>query len=173
MQGFRAMVEQCRNRIYNLAYYSLGTREEAEDVTQDVFLRLWEHWSEVTQAQAMPWLIRVTRNACIDRHRKRQTHRAMLAAPGAEDCPANPSPMGSDPQLSLERDDLRQAVERALSLLDDPYRTIVILREIQSFSYADISEALQMPLNTVKVYLHRGRQMLRTELREDVIHGRI
>jgi RNA polymerase sigma factor (sigma-70 family) len=170
MSGFHAMAEAWRHRIYSFAYYSLGSREEAEDVTQEVLVRLWQHWPTLSGAHAVPWLIRVTRNACLDVHRKRQT-RTAFQINHSDDCPVNPSPIGTDPDVGLERRDFRRQVEAALREIDEPYRTIVILREIESLSYAEIARALALPLNTVKVYLHRGRHMLRDLLREEVLHG--
>ena len=82
MRRFNAMVERCRHQVYTLAYYSLGSRDEAEDVTQEVLIRLWEHWQEIERSTAMAWIVRVTRNVCLDMHRKRQTrnNRATLRA---------------------------------------------------------------------------------------------
>jgi RNA polymerase sigma factor (sigma-70 family) len=162
MRRFEAMVEKCRHRIYSFAYYSLGSRDEAEDVTQEVLIRMWEHWSELKRKSLMAWVLRVTRNACLDIHRKRQTRGELMALHG-EDCLGRDNP-GDDPSYELERRDFRRQVERGLQELDEPYRTIVILREIEDYSYAEIREAMDMPLNTIKVYLHRGRRMLRQQL---------
>ena len=158
------MVERCRHQIYSFAYYSLGSRDEAEDATQEVLIRLWEHWQEIDHSSAMAWIIRVTRNACLDLHRKRQNRNALMAVHG-EACLVQESSAGTNPEVDYERKDFRARVERALTEIDEPYRTIVILREIEDHSYAEISGAMEMPLNTVKVYLHRGRRMLRERMR--------
>lgn len=158
------MVEKCRHRVYSFAYYSLGSRDEAEDVTQEVLIRMWEHWSNLDRKSIMAWILRVTRNVCLDLHRKRQTRTALMAEHG-RDCLGNTGCGEGNPDLDLERKDFRRQVEVALRRVDEPYRTIVILREIQDYSYAEISKAMEMPLNTIKVYLHRGRRMLRQQLR--------
>ena len=75
---------------------------------------------------------------------------------------------GPDPEEIAESVDAKRKIELALKDVADPYRTILILREIQEMSYEQISEILQMPLNTIKVYLHRGRRMLREQLQEVV-----
>jgi RNA polymerase sigma-70 factor (ECF subfamily) len=175
MERFEAMVAQCRNRIYSLAYYSLGSREEAEDVTQDVLVKLWEHWPSLDHERALPWTIRVAHNACLDVHRKRQVRRAAsLNQCTGGNCPDGLSPVaGSNPETHLEQMDLRRQIETALQQIEEPYRTIVILREIQDMSYEQIGATMAMPLNTIKVYLHRGRRMLRDQIREKTDHGTV
>jgi len=172
MRRFNAMVERCRHQVYTLAYYSLGSRDEAEDVTQEVFIRLWEHWQEIERSTAMAWIIRVTRNVCLDLHRKRQTRTSLMAVHG-EACLTPEQFEGANPAAEYERKDFRSRVERVLSEMDDPYRTIVVLREIEDYSYAEICTAMDMPLNTVKVYLHRGRRMLRDRMRHEAAVGNV
>jgi RNA polymerase sigma-70 factor (ECF subfamily) len=174
MERFEAMVAQCRNRIYSLAYYSLGSRDEAEDVTQDVLVKLWEHWPSLDHERALPWTIRVAHNACLDLHRKRQVRSGSPVAECAgANCPDMLRATEGNPEADLERRDLRRQIESALQQVEEPYRTIVILREIQDMSYEQIGTAMAMPLNTIKVYLHRGRRMLRDLIREKAGHDTV
>jgi RNA polymerase sigma-70 factor (ECF subfamily) len=166
------MVERSRHQVYTLAFYSLGSRDEAEDVTQEVFVRLWEHWKEIEHSTAMAWIIRVTKNVCLDLHRKRQTRNALMAVHG-EACLVPEPSSAMNPEVAYERKDFRARVERALCEMDEPYRTIVVLREIEDYSYAEICDAMEMPLNTVKVYLHRGRRMLRERMRREAGVGSV
>jgi len=69
---------------------------------------------------------------------------------------------------ALDRRELNERLEAALATIDEPYRSIIVMREIQEMKYAEIVDAVEMPLNTVKVYLHRGRRMLRDALRGKV-----
>jgi len=174
MGRFEAMVDQCRNRIYSLAYYSLGSKEEAEDITQEVLIKLWQHWPSLEADHALPWTIRVAQNACLDVHRKRQVRRAAATVEcTGGNCPDNlPSP-AADPATAMEQSELRRQIETALHKIEEPYRTIVILREIQDMSYEQIGDAMSMPLNTIKVYLHRGRRMLRELIREKIDYGTV
>jgi RNA polymerase sigma-70 factor (ECF subfamily) len=75
---------------------------------------------------------------------------------------------GSGTESMVQARETRDTLEAALATLDEPYRSIVVMREIQDMAYAEIVNALEMPLNTVKVYLHRGRRMLREALRGKV-----
>lgn len=168
MQHFRTIIEQYRHLIYTLSYYYLGKSEDAEDVTQEVLVRLWKNWHKVERNNLQPWLVRVTRNACVDMVRKRKSYRAVVAEEGYELATARAVDGQPNPRSLLETSDLRQQLKLALSRLAEPYRSVVIMREIQEMTYAEISEALELPINTVKVHLHRGRRMLREQLRERV-----
>jgi RNA polymerase sigma factor (sigma-70 family) len=165
-ERFTQLVDQHRDRIYTFAYYHLGNREEAEDVSQEVLIRLWKHWQNIKAQGISAWITRVTRNACIDAIRKRKRYDAMVKV--EEDCESRLSsaPTGGGQQSILDKIEFRDRLEKALAELDEPYRTIVILREIQEMTYEEISHVVEMPLNTVKVYLHRGRKALRDQMRE-------
>jgi len=161
VSGYEQVVRQHQDRVYSYALYSLGSREEAEDIAQDVFIRLWDHWNELDQQTVTGWIIRVARNACLDKLRQRQTRTALLHqhSQNVEQYEA--------PRDSIGEDDyaLRRQIESAIRELEEPYRSIVILREIDELTYEAIATSLVMPLNTVKVYLHRARKILREKLK--------
>lgn len=163
---FQEHVEMYQDRIYRLARYSVGNREEAEDIAQEVLVRLWRHLDQIDPAGVWPWLVRVTRNASIDALRRRGSYRAVVV-PDPEDQSTQwvASPERS-PAANSEAAEFQRHLEAAVQELAEPYRSIVILREIEQRKYEEIAVALELPLNTVKVYLHRGRRMLRAKLRE-------
>ena len=156
MGRFRRLCQEHRDRIYTFAFYYMGNREDAEDITQEVLFRLWHHGLRMDDESAAAWLTRVARNACLDALRQRSRYRSVVSTQDPE------------PVLAVEADDvdLRRQLEAALTRLESPLREIVIMREIQGLSYREISQSLKLPLNTVKVYLHRGRRRLRTLLQE-------
>ncbi len=147
--------------MFSYACYALGSREEAQDVTQDVFIRLWDHWAQLDQSAVTGWIIRVARNACLDKLRQRQSRTALLNEHFQH------ADRYEEPDQSLGEDttELKRQIESAIRELEEPYRSIVILREIDELAYEQIASALTMPLNTVKVYLHRARKMLREKLK--------
>lgn len=164
LHQFEQLVHQYQDRVYGFACYFLGDREAAQDVTQEVLIRLWRHRGEVDGDRALGWLMRVARNACIDVHRKRRSTRAVMTVDtdGVLDAAGD----AESPAEATEAHDFQRHLRRALDALADPYRSIVILREVQDMKYEEISGAMNLPLNTVKVYLHRGRKMLREQLSE-------
>lgn len=171
LRAFQKLVDRHRDRVFTFACYCLGDRDEAEDVTQEVLVRLWGHFEHLEAERIGPWLIHVTRNACIDAIRKRNTYRALVSVDPDGEMMARAASDGPDPVAMVESADFQQQLERALERIAEPYRSIVILREIQDLKYEEISEALDIPLNTIKVYLHRGRRKLREHLKDYVKHG--
>ncbi len=163
LNEYQQMVEQHRHRIYSFAHYSLRTREDAEDVTQEVFIKLWQHWRKIDHDKIGGWLMRVAHNAVIDKVRKGKNGDANI------DGFAEVDEQGQieDPGAELDREEFKRLLQLAIHDLDEPFRSIVILRDIQGASYADIEECLGMSDSQVKVYLHRGRRKLRenSELR--------
>ena len=171
LSAFDKTAARHRNRIFTFACYCLGNREEAEDVTQEVLIRLWKNLDSLEEPRLVPWLIHVTRNACIDTMRRRRTYRALVAEDPEGEAMLRVPSRTPGPGVLAEASDFRTQVENALKELAEPYRSVVILREIQDLKYEEISAALGLPLNTVKVYLHRGRRRLRERLREFANHG--
>lgn len=165
-EDYERAVALHKDMIYSFAYYYLGSAEEAEDVTQDVLIKLWQHLPGLPADSVSPWLNRVTRNASYDRLRKRRTLRRFVVEPFEDDDPAASAPTSEpDPEAAASRTSLRGRVRAAIADLPEPYRSVLILRELQELSYADTARTLEIPLNTAKVQVHRGRKLLRDKLR--------
>jgi RNA polymerase sigma-70 factor (ECF subfamily) len=167
-EDFDAAVATHGRKVFTLAVYLLADRQEAEDVTQEVLVRLWRRGGEVSAGKIGLWLMRVTRNACIDAVRRRRDRGRISIdeARGAELFDHAPGP-----ESKAHASQLGTRVLEALEKLNEPGRSVVILREIQGLSYREIGEVLEMPVNNVRVTLHRGRRRLRDELREVYDHA--
>lgn len=159
---FRQLVKTHQDRLYSTAVQLLGQSGEAEEVVQDAFVKLWDHLEQLDEARVLPWLIRVTRNACLDILRRRQVHLAYAVSGGHDETRVE----RSTPADALGRVTLRDRLRGAIEALDEPFRSLVVLREIEGYSYADIATALSLSDSQVKVYLHRARRKLRERLRE-------
>ncbi|MGB6853523.1 MAG: RNA polymerase sigma factor [Thermoanaerobaculia bacterium] len=164
--GFEATIREHQRRVFSYAHYFLGNPEEAEDVAQEVFLRLWRHWQSVDADRVGSWLLRVTRNACYDQLRKRRSTAKMIHPEAGSESVESARTNDPDPESVAAGSDFRRHLLTALRRLDEPQRSVLILREIQGLKYTEISDALELPLNTVRVYLHRGRKKLREQLKE-------
>jgi RNA polymerase sigma-70 factor (ECF subfamily) len=164
-KSFRKMVEEYRDRIYTFALYSLRRPEEAEDVTQEVLVKLWQNSGRIDVENPAAWVMRVTRNAVIDRIRRRRSRAAVIADEADYDLASGYAAAPGNTESEVESREFREALESALAGLDDPYRSILVMREVQELKYSEICDALEMPLNTMKVYLHRARRMLREALK--------
>jgi RNA polymerase sigma-70 factor (ECF subfamily) len=163
---FNATVHEHRHRIYGIAIHYMKDADDAADVTQDVFVRLWQHRDDLDGDRVLGWLLRVARNACIDAWRKRRTLRGVIDS-DSEKIERAQSERRS-PERAARAAIFRERLEEALDTLDEPYRSIVVFRELHEYKYNEIADALDLPLNTVKVYLHRARKTLREELGEHV-----
>jgi RNA polymerase sigma-70 factor (ECF subfamily) len=164
--SFEDAVTRHQREVFTLARYLLSDREEAEDVTQEVLLRLWRHGGELDPGRSQPWLLRVTRNACYDRLRRRRSAARIFASEIEGGTRPETADRAPDPERLAGATQFGQRLCVALDGLREPARSIVILREVQGLSYQQIADALELPLSTVRVSLHRGRRRLREQLRE-------
>lgn len=164
---FEQQMHRYKNRVYGFAFHYLGNREEAEDVTQEVFIRLWKHRETIDEEQPLGWLLRVTRNASVDAIRRRKTYTRNISVDSELLTFAQADT--TTPDNVAESADFQSLLKKEIDKLAEPYRSIVILRELQELKYQEICSTLDLPLSTVKVYLHRARKMLRKQLKE-VMH---
>jgi RNA polymerase sigma-70 factor (ECF subfamily) len=166
---FRELAGAYKDKVYTYAFYSLRSHEEAEDVTQEVLVKLWQHLREVDPGSLDAWVMRVARNAVIDVARRRRTQSAVIAGGvEVETVAVRASADGYEADHRVRSRELGDALESALASLGEPHRSIIVMREIQGMRYDEIADALEMPLGTIKVYLHRGRKLLREALRGKV-----
>ncbi|MCR4439136.1 MAG: RNA polymerase sigma factor [bacterium] len=165
---FTTMVLAYKDRIYSQAYYFLGNRPDAEDVTQEVLLRAWQHFDAIRKPTLKAWLMRVTHNLCIDSLRRHKAERAVVSDDElGEATKAVPTQeIEHDPHRVAEQQELKDCLEEAIRRLPPRLRSIIIMREWLDMKYEEISAALGIPMNSVKVYIHRGRKQLRMALGE-------
>lgn len=155
---FRQLVDQYKDLVYNQAYYFTGNKEDAEDITQDVLLKLWHQMEKVRDNAAKAWLLKVTRHACIDLSRKSRERSLSEFEPETRHQIMNRlQDSAASPEQRIIHDDV---LRQGLHALPEQFRSILIMRELQDLPYDLIAETMELPVNTVKVYLHRGRKLL-------------
>jgi RNA polymerase sigma-70 factor (ECF subfamily) len=148
-------------RVYRLAYRLTGNPHDAEDLTQEVFVRVFRSLSSYTPGTFEGWLHRITTNLFLDSARRKQRiHFEGLADEMAHRLP------GSEPTPAQAFDDthLDDDVQAALKALPPEYRAAVVLCDIEGFSYEEIAVTLGVKLGTVRSRIHRGRAQLRSAL---------
>lgn len=153
---FRQWTDDYQDQVWSLALYLLRDRAEAEDVAQEAFIRLWQHRESLSGDRVRPWLLRVTRNLCLDRLRKRRPEVEIEDEHASTDGPAE----------GLHNSQLGARLRAALARLAEPYRSLVVLRDVQQGSYEDVAQATGLSMPQVKTYLHRARKQLREQLAE-------
>ena len=155
------IVEQHSARVYRLAYRLTGNPHDAEDLTHDVFLRVFRSLNTYVPGTFEGWLHRITTNLFLDRMRRRQRIRFdALPEDAASRLPS--SEMG--PAQTYQDTRFDDDVQRALDALPPDFRAAVVLCDIEGLSYEEISATLGVKLGTVRSRIHRGRAQLREAL---------
>ncbi len=152
-------------KVFNVAYKFVGRHDEAEDLTQDIFLKIFKALHTFDRrANFQTWLISISRNLCIDHYRSVRKERETMAR---EVDASNLMPVSRErsPYGELEQIDLRKRIREALAELPPTLREAVVLRDLQEFSYQEIADKLRLPEGTVKSRINRGRLELARQLR--------
>jgi RNA polymerase sigma-70 factor (ECF subfamily) len=160
--AFEQLVLRHQRYAFNLAYRVLGDYAEAEDVTQEAFVRVWRGLSGFRgQARFTTWLYRIVHNLCLNR--LPGLRRELLQTEPLEEMLANPDPSPADLFDVRER---LAFLHAQLDRLPEKYRLVLTLRYLQHLSYAEVAAALDVPMGTVKTHIHRARRLLRERLRQ-------
>jgi RNA polymerase sigma-70 factor (ECF subfamily) len=163
LDAFNALVEQYQGLVYNLSYRTLSDPEDAADATQEAFFSAYRHIGSFRGGSFKSWLLRIAVNACYDQLRRRQRRpadslEALLEQPGREqglpDTAAGPEPVALTAETAA-------AIQDGLARLPTDMRLAVVLCDVQSASYEEAAQALDVPIGTVKSRLSRGRAQLR------------
>jgi RNA polymerase sigma-70 factor (ECF subfamily) len=155
---FRELMLRYQNRVFRLASGVLNSREEAEDATQEAFLKAYAGLRTYrADSGVWPWLRRISLNVCLDRIRARFPCESLESLPETE-CHTDAPEIEALKQVSLER------INVAIGGLPERYRAVIVLRYQEDLSYQEISELLGEPLSSVQTWLHRAKQMLARKL---------
>jgi RNA polymerase sigma-70 factor (ECF subfamily) len=171
LAAFDEIVALHQNRIYNLCFWSLGDADEAADATQETFLRAWRAIAKFRGESAFgTWLHRIALNATHDAARRRGRAPVPFSAVSPHEDEESPSADPPDAALGpaqiAAQHERRLAVRRALAALPENHRTVLVLFDIEGYSYEEAAAFLQLPMGTLKSRLNRARVALRERLEE-------
>ena len=155
------VVEAQSGRVYRLAYRLTGNRHDAEDLTQEVFVRVFRSLASYTPGTFEGWLHRITTNLFLDQARRKSKIRFDALA---EDAETRIPSRGVSPDVAVMDGLFDDDVEAALAALTPDFRAAVVLCDIEGLSYEEIADVLGLKLGTVRSRIHRGRSMLRKAL---------
>jgi len=161
--NWEGIVEEHSARVYRLAYRLTGNRQDAEDLTQDVFIRVFRSLDTYEPGNFPGWLHRITTNLFLDRVRRKSRLRMDGFGDGAEDRLLSQEVL---PEYAVHDANFDPDIEAALGSLSDEFRVAVVLCDIEGLSYEEIADVLGIKLGTVRSRIHRGR----TQLRETLAH---
>ena len=173
-QAYRELIRRYERPVFSLIYRMVRDREIAEDLAQDSFIKVLNHIDRYRpEFKLSSWLFKIANNVAIDHLRKRQIDTVSMdgsphAATAAE-IEATQIEIAAQQESALEEMEAKEiggAIERAISSLRPEYRACIMLRHVEGRSYEEIAATLDLPLGTVKTYIHRARHQLREALED-------
>lgn len=168
--GEKAAMEELLGRyeglVYNLTLRYFGDRPEAADAGQEAMIRIYRSLGRFKgESSFKTWVYRVVTNVCLDLLRRQRKRHSSLDELGGDERPFHPlPPAAADPVEATEREELRAILMQLLGSLAEPYRFVVVLRDLEGLSYEEIASILGCPPGTVKSRLARARAALRRKL---------
>ena len=152
--GFRILIEQYQDMILNLVYSYLGNREEAEDITQDLFIKVYNKINSFKGLSKLStWMYRITINMCHDMVRKKSKMRTVPLE--------NHDQYIKSADNSIEKKEIQQIIGKAIMQLSIKHRTVVILKDMEEKPYKEIASILKCSIGTVESRLFRAREKLK------------
>ena len=170
--AFRELVETYRDRVFNMTFRMLGNREEAEDVSQEVFITVFKSIDSFRgDAKFSTWLYRVTANHCKNRikylarrhDRSKSEFDERIDRQAAAGVTTAPTEIRR-PDQQVEGAETAVMIQKLIAELDEDHRVLIVLRDIEELSYEEICQITELPEGTVKSRLHRARQALRKKI---------
>lgn len=162
--AWEQIVARFRRKVFGIAYKFTGRFEEAEDLTQEVFFKVYKALHSYKKEQDFSWwLVSISRNACIDYYRSVKRERKIVS--GDINDLKNFRFQGMTPQGNMEAAERSKALRQSLSELPDDLRRVLILRDLQGKSYKEIADELSLAEGTVKSRIHRGRAELAEKIK--------
>jgi RNA polymerase sigma-70 factor (ECF subfamily) len=165
------VVRQHHQRVYNFAYRYNGRFDEAEDLTQEIFLKIYRtlHSYKPELGAFDTWMMRVSRNCVIDHYRKLKTERRQTdSLEGEHEQVAETGNRFANPAEALDQRELSERVHGALLRLSGDLREVLILRDLEGFAYEEIVDIVRVPIGTVKSRINRGRLEMARMLRKEI-----
>lgn len=158
-EEFRNEVIPIGRKLYAFAYRFLNSREESEDVAQEIMTRLWEKLSELSRFKSTEALaMTMTRNLCIDRIRHNNGIRAIDSDGLSQDL------FHDGLAAEIENMEAATLIKRIISELEEPYRSVIIMRDIEGLSYEETAEITGSTINNLRVNLSRARKAVREKM---------
>jgi RNA polymerase sigma-70 factor (ECF subfamily) len=154
---FKLLVMPYSSRLYRMAYRLMNSREEAEDIVQEVYVKLWGMRNDLDKYNSIEALsVRITRNLCLDQLRRRKVN---LDAMKAEKLREESYP--ETPSENLEKKEDTELLHTLISALPEPQRSLVHLRHLEGKEYEEIAEMVNMNVNAIRVSISRARKQMR------------
>lgn len=171
VEAFEKLIEGCQKKVFNIAFRMIGNYDDASELAQEVFLKAYKSIKNFKGDSLFnTWIYKVTTNVCLDEIRKRKNKKVISLDEDIEYDGSEIKRQIKDetpgPELTAESNELKKAVNESINVLPEDYKTVIILRDIQGFSYEEISNIINCPEGTVKSRINRARQALKKILQQ-------
>jgi RNA polymerase sigma-70 factor (ECF subfamily) len=171
-RAFRELVRRYERPVFSLVYRMVRDRETAEDLAQDAFIKVLNHIDRYSpEFKFSSWIFKIANNVAIDHLRRRRIDTISMDgsphAASAAEVDASSFDLAAEQESALDElaaKELGSAIEAAIGRLRPEYRACIMLRHVEGRSYEEIASTLDLPLGTVKTYIHRARHELRCAL---------
>ncbi len=163
LDAFNGLVLHYQNLAYNVAYRIMGEPGAAGDATQEAFISAYKKLEQYHGGSFKAWLLRIVTNACYDELRRRQRQPVTSLKPELNDGDELEDPYwiedpSADPEERIEQQELQKAIQECINQLDEKFKTILVLVDVEGLDYETAAEAVGTPLGTVKSRLARARE---------------
>ncbi len=169
--SFERLIEKHQKTAYNIALRTVGNEEDAKDLTQDALIKVYKNIHRFREDSSFTtWLYRIVVNTCKDEMKKKKLSVISIdkeVDTGESQVKLEIPDESSSPERVLETAELNNVIQDAINTLPEQNRIAVVLRDIQGFSYEDISKLIDCPVGTVKSRINRGRKILRDILKNE------
>lgn len=161
--AFGHLVTRYQDRLYNSLVHVVGSADLAYDAVQDAFVQAFVKLDTFQRASGFyTWLYRIAFNLAASRRRRQKP---MLSVDAGEELGQQPVDRSASPSENLEREERAGQIQAGLARISEEHRAILVLREIDDYSYEEIAEILDLPVGTIRSRLHRARLQLRDQLK--------
>ena len=171
--AFGELILKYENFVYNTVYHAIGNREDAFDVSQEVFIKAFRALKNFRgDCKVSTWLYKIAMNASKDYIREKSKRRTISLSDWTDEENGNRPPdiiedsIDAKPEESYERNETRDSVRKAIANLSEDHRTVIVLRDIEGYSYEEIADMLDLEIGTVKSRISRARNAVKENLKE-------
>jgi len=170
--AFEQLVESYQQSVFNIAYRTIGNYDDAADMAQEAFVKVFLKLSEFKEGSKFStWIYRITTNVCLDEFRRRKKRPSVSMSTNIEtedgDIVREIEDESSNIEANYEREEQLKIVNRAIAKLPENQRAVIVMRDINEMSYDDISAVLKCSVGTVKSRISRARDALHEILKKD------
>jgi len=163
LDAFNGLVLHYQDLAYNVAYRILGEPDASSDATQEAFISAYEKLEQYRGGSFKAWLLRIVTNACYDELRRRQRQPVTALKPKLSEGDVLEDPYwiedpSASPEERIEQDALQKAIQECINELDDKFKAVLVLVDVEGLDYESTAEAVGTPLGTVKSRLARARE---------------